>query len=47
MKKKDFQEQKKFVQGTIFVRFFMYCKAKKIRSNPKNCENFYFSKNIK
>ena len=24
-----FQEQKKFVQGTTFVQFFMYCKAKK------------------
>ena len=24
-----FQEQKNFVQGTTFVQFFMYCKAKK------------------
>ena len=23
-----FQEQKNFVQGTTFVQFFMYCKAK-------------------
>ena len=24
-----FQEQKKFFQGTTFIQFFMYCKAKK------------------
>ena len=30
-----FQEQKIFFQGTTFVQFFMYCKAKKKNSNPK------------
>ena len=28
-KKIFFQEQKKFFQGTTFIQFFMYCKAKK------------------
>ena len=32
-----FQEQKNFVQGTTFVQFFMYCKAKK---NLERSENF-------
>ena len=27
--KKKFQEQNFFFQGTTFVQFFMYCKAKK------------------
>ena len=31
-----FQEQKNFVQGTTFVQFFMYCKAKK---NSEPSEN--------
>ena len=28
-KKIFFQEQKNFFQGTTFIQFFMYCKAKK------------------
>ena len=28
-KKFFFQEQKNFFQGTTFIQFFMYCKAKK------------------
>ena len=37
-----------FFQGTTFVYFFMYCKAKKkIRRNPKFFENFWFSKVIR
>ena len=36
-----FQEQKNFFEGTTFVQFFMYCKAKKkIRSDPKIFQNF-------
>ena len=32
---------KVFFQGTTFVQFFMYCKAKKkIQSDPKIFENF-------
>ena len=37
-----FQEQKIFVQGTTFIQFFMYWKAKKkFRSDPKNFEIFF------
>ena len=43
-----FQEQKNFFQGTTFVQFFKYWKAKKkkIKSDPKIFEIF-FSKNIR
>ena len=37
-----FQEQKNFVQGTTFVQFFMYCKAKNIQSDPKMFDFFFF-----
>ena len=37
-KKFFFQEQKKFFQGTTFIQFFMYCKAKK---NSEWSENFW------
>ena len=42
-----FQEQKNFVQGTTFVQFFMYCKAKKkIRVIRKILEIYDFPKSL-
>ena len=41
-----FSRKKIFVQGTTFVQFFMYCKAKKFQSDPKMFEIF-FSKIVK
>ena len=39
-----FQEQKKIFQGTTFVQFFMYCKAKKISERSKK---FFFENLLK
>jgi hypothetical protein len=42
-----FQEQKKFVQGTTFVQFFMYCKAKKNFGVIRNFLKFFdFQKSL-
>ena len=35
-----FQEQKKIVQGTTFVWFFMNCKTKQNKKNFERSENF-------
>ena len=40
-KEKETKEQKKFVQGTTFVQFFMYCKAK---TNFGWIQNIFFFK---
>ena len=40
------QEQTKFVQGTTFVRFFMYCKAKKKFGVNRKFLKFFIFKNL-
>ena len=42
-----FQEQKNFVQGTTFVQFFMYWKAKTNFGVIRKILEFFFSKSVK
>ena len=39
-----FQEQKIFFQGTTFVQFFMYCKAKKNFGAIRKIFKYFFVK---
>ena len=46
-KKIIFQKQKNFFQGTTFIQFFMYCKAKKnFGVFPKILKFFNFQKSL-